>query len=128
MKRKSASPDAAKLVMKWIRQTYHFPSNIKLKLETYDMDNKWDYLISVVEDFGFCVDQGGGTYYSTHEFNILAWDGDLQFLGIHYRKKPLHVGDPEFFKKLEKSIVTPTLKNFLHFPSNVFYTKARPKL
>ena len=128
MRNVSAKPNAAKLVMKWIKETYRFPSYIKLRYEagTYDIA-KWDRMITVIEDFGLCVDQGGSSYYNTHEFNILAWDGECQFLGIHHRKSPLHIGDPNFFKKLDKTIVRPTLKDLLYFPSNVFYSKARPK-
>lgn len=126
MRKRSVKPNAAKLVIKWMRETYRFPRNIKITLEmhAYGMD-KWDHMIVVTEDHGFNVDQGGYGYYSTNHFNILAWDGELSFLGIHYRKKPLYIGDPKFFEKLEKTIVTKTLKNFLHFPSNVFYSKAR---
>lgn len=124
--------NAARLVIKWMKETYRFPKQIKLTLEmnAYGYD-KYDNMIVVNEYWGSDYDQGGYRTDVRNAFNILAWDGELSFLGIHHgynRRKPLHVGDPKFFEKLQKSIITPTLKQYLQFPSNVFYTKPRKKL
>lgn len=126
MRKEPRSLNAAKLVIKWMKETYHFPRQIKITLEmdAYGYD-KWDNMIVINEYWGRDFDQGGYATDVRNAFNILAWDGELSFLGIHHRKRPLHVGDPKFFEKLQRSIITPTLKQFLQFPSNVFYAKPR---
>ena len=120
-------PNAAQLVIKWIKETYKLPEAITFTILRATTSKKW--WIVVTEDWGAGYDIDGYRTASAHHFNLLAWDGEQGFIGTYFRRhRPLYVSDPKFFDKLRKTIINPTFKNYLYFPSNVFYAKPRSKI
>lgn len=120
--------NAAELVIEWIKQAYKLPIFIFEFYMSTSGDSKWHTSIVIKENVkSYAIPKGSYTDAS-HHLDLLYWDGGNGFLGANHRFSPLYITDPDFFKKLRRTIITPTFKDRLYLPSHALRTRTRSKV